>query len=113
MSSEHKRISRRQFLTRSTQTAAGFAAATALASCTPVQQACTQSRVRGANERINVAVIGIHNRGGRHVDGFTKIPNVRVKTICDVDENLFADEAKRVEKKREVLRIFSPSLFLV
>ena len=94
MSSNQNQISRRQFLARSSQAAAGAVAVASLVQNTSV----AKGRVIGANDRINVAVVGIHNRGGRHVDGFTKIPNVRIKTICDVDENLFTDESKRIEK---------------
>jgi len=96
MSSTRKQISRRQFLSRSSKSAAGVIAAS---SFVPYAVALTpRSRVIGANERINVAVVGIHNRGGRHVDAYTKIPNVRIKTICDIDENLFDEESKRVDK---------------
>ena len=98
MSSKQKKISRRQFLTRGTQTAAGIAAATALASCTPVQQACTRGRIRGANERINVAVIGIRSQGNYHLESYAKLPNVRVKTLCDIDANLFPERVKKVDE---------------
>ena len=39
------------------------------------------------------------------MDAYTKIPNVRIKTICDIDENLFDEESKRVDK----LQGFAPS----
>ncbi|NLN30358.1 MAG: twin-arginine translocation signal domain-containing protein, partial [Bacteroidales bacterium] len=48
--------------------------------------------VRGANERITVAVIGIRGQGGGHINTWCRMKdeqNVRLKTICDVDEEYF------------------------
>ena len=61
------------------------------------------------NERINVAVIGIAGeregergiitgRGITHLKKFSEIPNVTVKTICDVDERLFPENVKIVAR---------------
>ncbi|MHC4617758.1 MAG: Gfo/Idh/MocA family protein [Planctomycetota bacterium] len=97
MASEHKSISRREFLTRSTQTAAGLFVASTLPSGTGALAARVPSaRVIGANERINMAVIGIRGRGNGLARGFAKIPNVRVKTLCDIDENLFPDRVSKI-----------------
>lgn len=60
------------------------------------------------NERINVAVIGcagrrervrgiINGRGIAHVRAYAEMPNVNLKTICDVDERLFDGMSKNVE----------------
>ena len=99
MSSKHKEISRRQFLVRTGQTTAGVLAATALASCTASQTTpVAQSRVIGANERINLAVIGIRGRGGGLANSFAKIPNVHIKTLCDIDERLYAGSAKKIKE---------------
>jgi len=85
---ENTTISRREFLARGAKTAAGTALASAVVSNT----------VLGANDRINIAVIGIRSRGKEHYKEWTTIPNVRVKTLCDVDENLFTDRVKEVEE---------------
>jgi len=61
------------------------------------------------NERINIAVIGIsgkrknvrgmiNGRGMTHIEIYAGIPNVTVKTLCDVDERLFTGAASTVEK---------------
>jgi predicted dehydrogenase len=52
---------------------------------------------RGPNEEIRVACIGVHGQGVGHIDSHTKAKNVRVATICDVDENVWADRIKQVE----------------
>ncbi|MDP2999860.1 MAG: Gfo/Idh/MocA family oxidoreductase [Bryobacterales bacterium] len=53
---------------------------------------------RNPNDRINLAVIGFHGRGRAHINGFSKVPNVRIAALCDVDERLFPDAVKLVEK---------------
>jgi predicted dehydrogenase len=99
MSSKYKKISRRQFLSRGGQTAAGIVIAGSLASCTNAasRPACARGTV-GANEQINLAVIGIRGRGMDLAEGFANIANVRVKTICDIDENLFAERVKKIQQ---------------
>ncbi len=57
--------------------------------------------VRGANERITVAVIGIRGQGGGHINTWCRMKdeqNVRLKTICDVDEEYFAEKSQVVLK---------------
>lgn len=56
----------------------------------------------GANERINIAVIGLHGRGQSHISAWSKLKdshNIRLTTICDVHEELFAPRSKTVEEK--------------
>jgi len=56
----------------------------------------------GANERINIAVIGIHSRGTSHIDAWCKLKdshNVRLKTLCDTDEQFFSSSSKMVIDK--------------
>src|SRR5690606_10949220 len=55
-------------------------------------------RAFGANDRVNLAVVGIRGQGGAHLSGFSRIENVRIAAICDVDQNLFPD---RVSELRE------------
>lgn len=54
----------------------------------------TGTNWRGANDRINVGVIGIRGQGLGHVEEFQSLKNVAVTALCDVDENLFADRIK-------------------
>lgn len=54
----------------------------------------------GANERINIAIVGIGGRGGAHLQSFSslkKTKNVFIKTLCDTDENFFAKGLKVVK----------------
>ncbi len=56
----------------------------------------------GANDRINIAVVGIGGRGSDHINNLCALKdnrNVRLKTICDVDEKFFSARAKSVIDK--------------
>ncbi|RRB18211.1 Gfo/Idh/MocA family protein [Larkinella knui] len=52
----------------------------------------------GANDRIRVAVIGVNGRGKDHIANFSKLPNVEVVTLCDVDNVVSAQRAADFEK---------------
>lgn len=85
MSADAK-TSRRQILK-------GAAVATAASSLGPF----FPGRVLGANDRVNVAVIGVRSQGGAHIENFAKLPNVHVKTLCDIDENVLGDRLAKFE----------------
>ncbi|WP_414661195.1 Gfo/Idh/MocA family protein [Horticoccus sp. 23ND18S-11] len=58
--------------------------------------------ISGANDRINVAVIGIRNQGTVHLNswcGLKDSHNVQIRALCDTDEQLFAPALKLVEQK--------------
>ena len=40
----------------------------------------------GANDRVNMAVVGIRSRGREHADIFARQPHSRVAAVCDVDQ---------------------------
>jgi len=76
MVSKAKSFTRRDFLSTSGKTVAGLSAASVLASCQKAQVApVKQSRVIGANDRINLAVVGINSRGNGLLNDFANIPN--------------------------------------
>ncbi len=53
------------------------------------------AQVKGANDRVRVAVIGIHGMGQNHIKEYQRLPGVEVAAICDVDENQFAPVIKK------------------
>jgi predicted dehydrogenase len=94
----NKGLSRREFLGNTAKLAAGAAALGMLTSCAEQKAApLAAGRVIGANDRINIAIIGIRGRGMYLAENFVKIPNVSVKTFCDIDANLFAERVKKIE----------------
>jgi predicted dehydrogenase len=58
--------------------------------------------IAGANDRLNVAVIGIRNQGTVHLNSWCSLKdshNVQIRALCDTDEALFAPALKLVEEK--------------
>ncbi len=78
-------MKRRKFI--KTTAASGLAVTTA-------PTILTNSRWKGANDRINVAQIGIRGMGENHIKEYLKLNNVEVVALCDVDGNLFAERIK-------------------
>src|SRR3989337_1780618 len=56
----------------------------------------------GANDRVNVAVIGIHGMGQNHIQSYSRLKNVRVAALCDVDSNLFDEQIKKYFTDKEL-----------
>jgi predicted dehydrogenase len=48
--------------------------------------AAAASRVWGANDRINVAIVGIGGRGTSHLNVYSKLPEAKVTGLCDVNQ---------------------------
>lgn len=58
--------------------------------------------IQGSNDRIIIAVVGIRSRGRDHINNWCALKdnrNVRIKTICDVDEQFYPQAAKLVLDK--------------
>jgi predicted dehydrogenase len=68
-------ISRRKFLASSGLTAATLAASSA----------SSYARVVGANQKLNIACVGIGNRGEQIMEDFEKTGLVNIVALCDVD----------------------------
>jgi len=84
-------IKRREFMKRSVLGTAGIAIGGMGFT------AKSYGSIIGANERINMAVIGIRNQGTVHIKNYCGLKdshNVIIKTICDPDELLYAPAAK-------------------
>jgi predicted dehydrogenase len=48
----------------------------------------------GANDRVNVAVMGINGRGKSHLNGFAAVKEAQVTALCEVDSRLFKPRVK-------------------
>ncbi len=66
-----------------------------------VAVATTASLAKAAspNDTIRVATVGLRGRGKSHIDAFTKMPNVELVALCDIDESVLATATKSVETK--------------
>ena len=87
-------ISRRAFATRLGAAAVAVAGRDLLRPARAgAQQAAPAAgaRVLGANDRVVLAVVGIRGQGNALKRGFARLPNVEIKTLCDIDANLAAE----------------------
>ncbi|MBI3207384.1 MAG: Gfo/Idh/MocA family oxidoreductase [Candidatus Solibacter usitatus] len=48
--------------------------------------AASAMRVFGANDRINVAIVGLGGRGGNHLSIYSRLAEARVSAICDINQ---------------------------
>ena len=80
--------SRRTFLHTALRTA-GAAAMTA----------ASYSRILGANDKVNVAVVGLGGRGQNHMDGYMDIADCRITALCDVNQAALERGQAKVAKK--------------
>lgn len=85
---ENASFSRRRFI----QTAAAGTAVLGLPTIIP-------SSAFGANDRLRIAVIGLNGRGKDHISGFSKLENVEIATLCDVDDVVLRKSASDFEEK--------------
>ncbi len=83
-------INRRNFVKQAGAGATGLIAAGPLIK--------TGSGRQSANNTVNIAVMGIRSRGGALSEGFSKLSNVNVSVLCDIDENLLPKAVADVEK---------------
>src|SRR6185437_2491844 len=54
---------------------------------------------KSANDTIRIASVGLHGRGKSHIDAFTKMQNVELVALCDVDQTVLDGAIKSVESK--------------
>jgi len=48
--------------------------------------AASAMRVWGANERVNIGIVGLGGRGGGHLNAYSRLPETRVAGLCDVNQ---------------------------
>ncbi len=56
------------------------------------------ARVLGANDRVNVGIVGAGGRGRGHIEFYSMLPNCRVAAICDVNQAAQERAIAQVEK---------------
>ena len=84
-------LTRREFAASAAVTAAGLALSTT---------AKSYARVLGANDRVNVAVIGCNSRAGAHLSSLhANKDSVNITHVADVDTGIMSKFSERVEKR--------------
>lgn len=82
-------MNRRDFLSGSASGLTAIGAATLLS---------TPPSVIGANDRVRLAICGLHGRGMDHLHNYSQIQNVQIAALCDVDENVLRQRLAQMEK---------------
>lgn len=90
--SKESEVSRRDFLK------GGISAAAGLAALGGTRLSAHPERVLGANDRVRVAVCGLHGRGMDHVHAYHQLKNVEIAAVCDVDENVLKRRLAQMER---------------
>ena len=58
----------------------------------------TDSKAASANDVLRVGVVGVHGRGMDHIEGFSRLKDVRVTAICDIDQNVIGSAKHEIEQ---------------
>jgi len=61
------------------------------------------SRVRGANDDIRLAIVGVGGQGSGHIDYFRKLAGVRVVALCDADKDHLDKRVEDFKKRNETV----------
>ncbi len=88
-------LPRRVFLQDSAAIAASMATISGLAGADYPREDKADNKPAGPNETLRVAVCGVHGRGMDHVAGWSRLKDVRITTICDVDLNVTGRPRRR------------------
>jgi predicted dehydrogenase len=86
-------VNRRDFLKSGVKVGAGVAALRSISFLSHPE------RVFGANDRVRVAVVGLHGQGWSHVEEYCKMDDVDIAAVCDVDENVMNGRVAEMEQK--------------
>ena len=55
--------------------------------------------VASPNDTIRIACVGVRSQGNEHIRAYSKIPNVEIAAICDIDESILNKRVGEVEAK--------------
>jgi len=60
--------------------------------------AASATRVMGANDKINLGIVGLGGRGSSHLESYAKITECRITALCDVNQAAQERAQARLEK---------------
>ena len=61
--------------------------------------AASTTRLRGADDKVNVAVVGLGGRGNAHMTEYGKLPGARIVALCDVNQAALERGQAKVKKE--------------
>jgi predicted dehydrogenase len=90
-------MNRREFLAQSAAVGAAALAGRS-AGAQETRPSDAQPPRKGPNEEIRVACVGLGGMGRHHIRIHASAPNVRVVTLCDIDENLLPERVEYAQQ---------------
>ena len=77
--------------------------------------AAAATRVWGANDKINVAIVGLGGRGSNHLNVYSHLPGARVAGLCDVNQaarevaqsRLVKDTSQKAKEFKDMRDVFA------
>src|SRR5690242_5883814 len=51
------------------------------------------------NDTIRIGCVAVRGQGRAHLNQYSKMPNVEIAAICDIDESILHDRQNMVEQK--------------
>ena len=64
------------------------------------------AEIRGANEDIRLAIVGVRKKGIEHLAAFRKVPGVRIVALCDADTQFLDLEKKHFTDRNETVKTY-------
>jgi predicted dehydrogenase len=92
-------LDRRHFLQNSAALAASLSVLEATSTRPAVAEDEPSDKKAGPNDVVRIAMIGVRSRGMEHIQGYSKLSNAKITTICDVDEKVIGKAMKAVATK--------------
>jgi predicted dehydrogenase len=86
-----RNVSRRQFLQGSAAAGASLL----------IMGTRASGKIKGANDRLRIAVAGLNGRGNAHIKGWLEQDNVEIVALIDPDRKVLAKHLTQVEKKSD------------
>ena len=87
--SQDEQMNRRDFLSAGASSLTTIGAAAALSA---------PKRALAANDRVRVAICGVHGRGMDHLHNYSQLQNVQIAALCDIDENVLRERLAQMEQ---------------
>ncbi len=94
-----QKFNRRTFLKQSLLGATSVGLLSVTGCHTTKSAAPTTARVKGANDDIRYAVVGLHGRGKGHLEDLAKVKGTRLVALCDVDSDVLGVEQQKQRDK--------------
>ncbi|HEY2587950.1 MAG TPA: Gfo/Idh/MocA family oxidoreductase [Tepidisphaeraceae bacterium] len=93
-------VTRRSFLEHTLTVAAAGLALTASGRRTHASEPSPSAATRpGPNDRVGIAIVGLHGRGLDHLDAYTFDDRVDIVALCDADEATFAKAQRKLSER--------------